>query len=105
MVNDVLIIIRSNPYESEQPGEAVRLGLGLVSSGFTVSILLVAQALDIMNEECDELLCEEELEMYLPMLMEMAAFYTDEKNAAVAEVKYIERPSELVGQSRFVWCF
>jgi hypothetical protein len=75
----ILVLITGDPMTSAQPGEAIRIALGLGSGTHTVSVVLRGPAIGLLFPEAEDSACADDVEKYLPSLAEALelGFYVD----------------------------
>jgi sulfur relay (sulfurtransferase) DsrF/TusC family protein len=76
-----LVLIQSNPFESHQAAEAIRIALGLVSGENQVEVILLGKAVSILFEDPENLKDGEILEKFLPSLKDQLKTFYVERSA------------------------
>lgn len=109
MTDTILILIKSDPLENHRPVEAIRIALGLVSSGHSAVIVLLNRAVLLLAEDTEDLVDGDILQKYLPAFKDLGqTFYVEEKSLmthaldrteyAIQAVSY-DKITELVQQA------
>lgn len=83
----ILVIIRTNPFESPRGVEAIRMALGLGSGMNRVEIVLMGDAPFLLTEEQDKILDYETLEKYI-------SSFEDSENPFYIEETFLEKHPE-----------
>lgn len=68
MSQSTTVVITKDPRVSHQPVEALRIALGLAAGEHSLSVLLVGDALRLLDPEADDIVDADTLEKYLPSL-------------------------------------
>jgi hypothetical protein len=76
-----LVLIQSNPFESHQPAEAIRIALGLVSGENQVEVILFGKAVSVLFEDLENLKDGDTLNKFLPSLKDQLKTFYVERSA------------------------
>lgn len=66
----IIFLIKSDPCESHRPAEAIRIAAGLAVSKIPVKIILSGRASLILSPEEEDIVDNDILEKFLPMIIE-----------------------------------
>ncbi len=85
MTPSIVLVIRQDPFKSAQPVEALRISLGLSTGENTVTIVLLGNAVHLLDPEVDDIVDADILEKYLPSLrqLELSFVVPSETNGSV----------------------
>jgi len=73
-----IVLIQSNPFESHQPAEALRIALGLLSGENQAEVILLGKAVSILFEDPEDFKDGEVIEKFLPSLKDwLKTFYVE----------------------------
>jgi sulfur relay (sulfurtransferase) DsrF/TusC family protein len=73
-----IVLIQSNPFESHQPAEAVRIALGLASGENKVEVILLEKAVSLLFKDPEDFKDGEIVEKFLPSLKDwLKTFYVE----------------------------
>ena len=81
MSEPIIFLIKSDPFKSPRPVEAVRIALGLISGELPVTIVLMNKAPALLAEDAEDLMDGEILQKYLPAFRELDRVFYVEENA------------------------
>jgi sulfur relay (sulfurtransferase) DsrF/TusC family protein len=76
-----IVLIQSNPFESHQPAEALRIALGLISGENQVEVILLGKAISLLFEDPEDFKDGEIVEKFLPTLKDWLKSFYVEKSA------------------------
>jgi len=76
-----VVLIQSDPFESHQAAEAIRIALGLVSGENQVEVILFGKAVSVLFEDPEDFKDGEILEKFLPALKDQLKTFYVEKSA------------------------
>ena len=76
-----VVLIQSNPFESHQPAEALRIALGLISGENQVEVILLGKAVSLLFEDPEDFKDGEIVEKFLPTLKDWLKTFYVEKSA------------------------
>ena len=71
MTPNVVIVVQEDPLKTGKPVEALRIALGLTSGDASVTVVLLNGALQLLNQDTDDIVDSEILEQYLPSIKQL----------------------------------
>jgi len=64
----IIFLIRSSPYESHKPAEAIRIAAGLGTGNNSIKVILSGESVRILSQDEDDLEDIDIIEKFLPII-------------------------------------
>lgn len=82
MTPNVVIVVQEDPLKTAKPVEALRIALGLTSGDASVTVVLLNGAVQLLNQDTDDIVDSEVLEQYLPSIKQLGMTFLVPYDAA-----------------------
>ena len=84
----IIFLIRSSPYESHKPAEAIRIAAGLGTGNNSIKVILSGESVRILSQDEDDLEDIDIIEKFLPIIKDWEIpLYVDKRSLAGIDLK------------------